>query len=92
MKNLVITVDDSNYTASKTVKIAINKEKTKIAAKNKQKQRLRKVKNKIHENRRRHRKELIEDSTKRVEIEKHDNIENVEPMQKEELDKKETKT
>ena len=35
VKNLVITVDDSNYTASKTVKIAINKEKTKITAKNK---------------------------------------------------------
>ena len=69
-----------------------NEERRRIAAKNKQKQRLRKVKNKIHENRRRHRKELIEDSTKRVEIEKHDNIENVEPMQKEELDKKETKT
>ena len=69
-----------------------NEERRRIAAKNKQKQRLRKVKNKIHENRRRHRKELIEDSTKRVEIEKHDNIENVEPMQKEELDKKETET
>ena len=59
-------------------------ERKRIAAKNKQKQRIRKVKNKINANRRIHKKESIEDSTKRVEIEKHDNIENVETITKEE--------
>ena len=44
-KKLVIKFDDSNYnTASKTVKIAINKEKTKIVAKNKKFKRSVKVK------------------------------------------------
>jgi hypothetical protein len=44
-KNLVIKFSDSNYnTASKTVKITINKEKTKIAAKNKKFKRSVKVK------------------------------------------------
>ena len=40
----------------------------------KEKQILKRVKNKIHENRKRYGKELNEDSTKRVEIEKIDNL------------------
>ena len=53
-------------------------ERKRIAAKNKQKQILRKVKNKIKNNAMIYKKELIEDSTKRVEIERHDNVDKIE--------------
>ena len=50
-------------------------ERKRIAVKNKEKQRLMKVKNKISSNRKYSAKKLTEDSTKRVEIEKQENIE-----------------
>ena len=53
-------------------------ERKRKAAKDRKKQLLRKVKNKIQPNRRSHTRKLVEDSTKRVEIEKQANIEKVE--------------
>ena len=53
-------------------------ERKRKAAKDREKQLLRKVKNKIQTNRRSHTRKLVEDSTKRVEIEKQANIEKAE--------------
>lgn len=57
-------------------------ERKRKAAKEKEKQILRKVKNKIPHNRRGHTRKLVEDSTKRVEIEKQTNMEKAEDLNK----------
>ena len=53
-------------------------ERRRMSAKNKEKEILRKVKNKINANIKGNRRKLAEDSSKRVEIEKQSNIEKVE--------------
>ena len=88
--NLIIERDKSNdETANEELRkekreklLAIieerKEERKRKAAKDREKQLLRKVKNKIQTNRRSHTRKLVEDATKRVEIEKQANIEKVE--------------